>query len=426
VRACIGAIAIGALVALSYVVLVAVAWFNDSSSPLPEPLAGQSDFSRLAHAKPIATITPDRNPTIAIEQLRDLVHQTASQHGKIAIAGSRHSMGGHTLLDNSLCIDMRCDALRKIDPVTTRDSIPIVHVGAGATWHEVLSALDRDGWSVAVMQSNDDFTVGGSISVNCHGWQPSASPIASTLEAFRILLADGSVRECRRGRIEDRELFSVVCGGYGLFGVILDVDLKVVPNALYHAEEFPATTNDYANRFDTLAVAPNDRVGLAYGRISVAPGPWFLRDARVIRFVRTEPNESGQRIRNTLDNSVHRFAPSFWEMSLARAAFRASVRNRLGKLGRWTVERVHGQTHQLVSRNGILRTPSDWFANRDPKFTEILHEYFVPPDRLAEFLDRIRPKLREINDVDLLNVTLREVRRDNDTLLAYAKNDEIG
>jgi FAD/FMN-containing dehydrogenase len=80
----------------------------------------------------------------------------------------------------------------------------------------------------------------------------------------------------------------------------------------------------------------------------------------------------------------------------------------------------------VVSRNGILRTPSEWFANRNPKFTEVLHEYFVPPNKLGEFLDRIRLILRQSSEIDLLNVTLRPVQRDNDTILAYAKQDEIG
>src|SRR5258708_18168370 len=122
-------------------------------------------------------------------------------------------MGGHRLLNGSLCIDMRCDAVRRIGAVTIRDSVPIVHVGAGATWHELLTALDREGWSVAVMQSNDDFTVGGSMSVNCHGWQPNSPPIASTVEAFRILLADGSVRERRHQISANPKLFDAVSGG---------------------------------------------------------------------------------------------------------------------------------------------------------------------------------------------------------------------
>jgi hypothetical protein len=136
-----------------------------------------------------------------------------------------------------------------------------------------LSALDREGFSVAVMQSNDDFTIGGSISVNCHGWQSNSPPIASTVESFKILLADGSVRECRRQSREDRELFAAVCGGYGLFGVILEAELRVVPNALYRAEEFSAKAENFAERFDTLIVQSAGLGGLAYGRVSIAPGP---------------------------------------------------------------------------------------------------------------------------------------------------------
>jgi len=424
-RLALGAVGAVGLIVLSYVALVASTWLFDSRLSLPEPSAGQGDFSRLARAQPAGTIVPDRDTATAIEQLRGLVLQTALQKGKITIAGARHSMGGHTLLDGSLCIDMRCDAFRHIDPVTARQGVPVVRVGAGATWHELLSALDREGFSVAVMQSNDDFTIGGSISVNCHGWQPNSPPIASTVEAFKVLLADGSVRECRRERVEDRELFAVVCGGYGLLGIILEAELRVVPNALYRAEEFSANSETFAERFDNLTKQSPKAAGLAYGRVSIAPGPWFLRDARIIRFVTANPKAGPGEIANTLE-PTRRLTPRSWEIGLARAAFRASVGSDFGKLGRWAIERVHGQTHRVVSRNGILRTPSEWFANRDPKFTEILHEYFVPPQRLAEFLDRVRPIVRRRNGMDLLNMTLRPVQRDEDTLLAYARQDEIG
>src|SRR5947209_11448913 len=108
-RVLLGALAAIFLVVLAYVALVARAWVSESGSSLPEPLAGQSDFSRLTYAKPAETIRPDGDPKRAIQQLQDLVRQTVSQNGRITIAGSRHSMGGHTLLDNSVCIDMRCD-----------------------------------------------------------------------------------------------------------------------------------------------------------------------------------------------------------------------------------------------------------------------------------------------------------------------------
>ena len=43
--------------------------------------------------------------------------------------------------------------------------------------------------------------------------------------------SDGSVVRCSRE--ENKELFSLVLGGYGLFGIILEADLRTVPNRAY-------------------------------------------------------------------------------------------------------------------------------------------------------------------------------------------------
>lgn len=98
----------------------------------------------------------------------------------------------------------------------------------------VIPYLDAPGRSVAIMQSNDSFSVGGSISVNCHGWQLDRPPIIDSVESFRLLTADGEIRQCSRS--ENVELFALVPGGYGLFGVILDVRLRVVPNERYRVK----------------------------------------------------------------------------------------------------------------------------------------------------------------------------------------------
>src|SRR5579872_279851 len=84
------------------------------------------------------------------------------------------------------------------------------------------------------MQGPNVFTVGGSISVNAHGWDMRHGPVAASVEWFSILLADGSVKRC--SRTENPELFHLVLGGYGLFGVILNVGLHVTDNAAYTAQ----------------------------------------------------------------------------------------------------------------------------------------------------------------------------------------------
>jgi hypothetical protein len=149
-----------------------------------------------------------------------------------------------------------------------------------------------------------------------------------------------------------------------------------------------------------------------------------LNDGRIIRFIKADNATYG--VKNTIPSNGGSFGITDVEIALARAAFRASVGSDFGKLGRWSIERIHGQTHRTVSRNGILRTPSEWFANRDPGYVEILHEYFVPPERLNDFLVRARPLLRQKHGFDLLNVTLRKVKKDEITMLSYAREDVFG
>ena len=411
------------LVVVGYAGLLTQTYF-ESGPAIPEPGRSGQSFSRLESARPREIIHPADDPGIATEQLSELVQRARAEGRKIAIAGSQHSMGGHTLVDAGWLIDMRCPAFRQIEAVQRRGDHATVRVGSGVTWHELLLVLDREGWSVDVMQSNDDFTVGGSVSVNCHGWNPVSESIAATVEAFTIIHPDGTVSDCRRDRAEDRALFGAVSGGYGLLGVITAVELRVVPNAFYRAEEFSASAASYAERFASLVPETDSSIGLAYGRISVAPGPWFLDDARVIRFVRIGNPEISPA--NTVRENGGDFGITATEIGLARTVFGASVGNRLGKLGRWAIEKVHGQTHRAVSRNSILRTPSTWFANRDPAAVEIFHEYFLPTERLAEFLAQVHPILRRADGVDLLNVTVRKVKQDQLTTLCYARTDVFG
>src|SRR5208283_3917741 len=115
----------------------------------------------------------------------------------------------------------------------------------------------------------------------------------------------------------------------------------------------------------------------AYGRISVAPGS-FLTDAMIVLFKRVS-GSAGKT--DTLGGKGS---------GLKQAIFRASVGSAFGKELRWRLETlVGGENGRIVqARNQILNDPSEWFANRDPNATDILHEYFIPPDRLGDFLSR--------------------------------------
>ena len=108
-------------------------------------------------------------------------------------------------------------------------------------------------------------------------------------------------------------------------------------------------------------------------------------------------------------------------ISLRRSIFRGSTESDYGKRLRWDAEtRVQPTlTPSHYTRNQVLDEGVEVFQNRSAGSTDILHEYFLPPEQLESFilvLQEIIPAHRE----NLLNVTIRKINEDKDTLLRYA------
>jgi FAD/FMN-containing dehydrogenase len=382
------------------------AWWRDQPAADDTP-AGQLDDASRLNATKIAEFVPvAADPDVAEVQLREVLARAWRDKLKVSIAGSRHSMGGHTIALDGIVIDMRPFHRLELDAKSM-----ILRAGSGAKWSDIVPYLDTRHCSVAVMQSNNDFTVGGSISVNCHGWQPNHAPIASTVESFRLMLADGRVVECSRE--QNRELFSLVLGGYGLFGILLDVRLRVVQNERYRPETELIDADRYATRFNERVNMVND-IGMVYGRLCVVPGEdRFLREALMTSFHRAQCAE----------NEIPSLAAGEWR-ELRRSVFRAQIGSDKGKIYRWRAEKNLAEqlAGKFVSRNQLLNEGVSTYQERNSDRTDILHEYFIPPARLADFLEKAR-RIIPRHDCDLLNVTVRNVREDHDSFLRYADGE---
>src|SRR5207245_7174527 len=142
-----------------------------------------------------------------------------------------------------------------------------VNIQTGARWWQLQQLLDKEGLSVKSMQSINIFSIGGSLSVNGHGIDPMPGPIAPTCPAMRIMLSNCAVGKA--SPTENAELFRHALGGYGLFGVILDVDLDIVDNEMYSRQ---AVYLDYKNypAYYRANVENNKEIGLVFGRLSVS------------------------------------------------------------------------------------------------------------------------------------------------------------
>jgi FAD/FMN-containing dehydrogenase len=107
---------------------------------------------------------------------------------------------------------------------------------------------------------------------------------------------------------------------------------------------------------------------------------------------------------------------------LRRQVFRGSAESEYGKQLRWDAE-VNWQAKlggDVSSRNQLLYEGVEVFQNRTAETTDILHEYFVPRGFLHDFVERMQAIIPRHHG-NLLNVTVRGVEQDVDTILNYAQ-----
>jgi FAD/FMN-containing dehydrogenase len=343
----------------------------------------------------------------------------ARQHKlRLSIAGVRHSMGGQAFARHGVVLDMRT-----FNRILLDEQRATVRVESGASWHDIQKAIHPK-WAVKSMQSTDIFTVGGSISVNAHGMDHRSGSVGRTVRSMRVMLADGTVRQISRP--EDARLFNLVVGGYGLFGVILDVDLEVVPNAVYQSTR---EVLDYQQLVPALAsrIVPDANIGLMYAHLSTAPQS-LLRETIVYAY--REVPAAG---------TVVPPLAEVGQVKLRRLVFNLSKHGSLAMRLKWFAEKriepllesctvsrnqALGEGEAcLVSRNDPMHDSVPYLRNNLAGETDILHEYFIPREQFVPFVDGLREISRSA-PVTLLNASVRVVHRE-DNVLTYAPTDDM-
>src|SRR5439155_8470333 len=206
-----------------------------------------NDVSRLNPTK----IAEERRPRSTDEVQAAL----RAWSGSVSVGGGRFSMGGQIAAVDSLHLDMRAmKQLVSFDAPHRR-----IRVQAGMTWRDLQDVIDPSDLSVKIMQSYSNFTVGGSVSVNCHGRYVGRGPLVNSVQALQLVTAEGEVHELSRSK--DPELFRAVFGGYGGLGVIAEVELELEANAKIERVVQDVALDRYP-AFFRERVLSNDRIVL--------------------------------------------------------------------------------------------------------------------------------------------------------------------
>jgi len=350
-----------------------------------------------------------------IEDIQNALQFAQKNNLQVTSAGQRHSMGGQSFVQGGLVLDMRNFNQMKVDKERK-----ILTVQSGATWKEVQKFLDAQGLAVKAMQSINIFTIGGTLSVNAHGIAHDPGIVTPTVKSMRVMLPNGEIKTASLE--ENPELFRLVLGGYGLFGVILDADLEVVDNEIYTLKTDYLLPQDFPQYYRDH-IENNDEVGLFYGRLSVSPSS-YLREMAVHMYTKTANQDALPPLKSEGNSTLERFVINF------------SKTGSFGRWLRWVLEKhIEPSIHSCISRNQAMSREEDCIVTRNQEMydsmeylknrlpdTDILQEYFIPQDKMPEFVENLG-KIVQTNGANLLNVTVRIVHQDNITALPYAKQD---
>jgi FAD/FMN-containing dehydrogenase len=306
-------------------------------------------------------------------------------------------MGGQVAIAGGLHLDMR--RMKRV--IWLRAPEHQVRVQAGITWRDLQDVLDPQNLSVRTMQSFSNFTVGGAVSVNCHGRYVGHGPIVQSVRALQLVLADGRVVEASRQ--ENPELFVAAIGGYGAIGVITEVELDLDDNTKMERTIEPVPLAQYTSFFADKVLKDADSVmhnaDLLPPRYDAPVAiTWRRTDKKLTRTNRLVP-------RNT-DYSMRRHA--LW--ALTEVPFAGSLREPATEVVRRIRPEVAWRNHEASLDTASLEPESRVSA------TYALDEFFVPPRNFESFVREMGAILRK-HKVSAVNVSIRHSPADTLSLV---------
>lgn len=398
-------VAIAIFISIPIIHVLRTKWSeSDFKNEIPKGYTNDASQLNLTKIDTLIKV-PSSKPEIE-NQIRQILKYAKEKNLKISIAGAQHSMGGHTIYPNGILLNMLPYKHMELDEKTN-----ILTIGSGALWEDAIKYLDKYGKSISVMQAFSSFSVGGSISVNGHGWQKNLPPISSSVVSFTLMDESGKIINCSRE--ENPELFKLVIGGYGLFGVILDIRLKVVDNAALQYKYVRLSADHYTDYYKKF-ISENPNVNLVFGRLRISD-KHFLEEATINYFEKVNEKPLPLPLQNAKNAETKRLV------------FRSTVNSEYGKRLRWDLETgMNKMTKNAVySRNELLNDHVSLIENKDPNSTDLLQEYFIPERNFSLFIKDIKPILRS-SGMDLLNITIRAVNKDEDSYMNYARENVFG
>ncbi len=356
------------------------------------------DFAQIHSATPQIICKPKTT-----KEIIDVIKEYPDH--KISVAGGKYSHGGQTLMDNSIYIDFAdFNKIIKFD-----ENNQLITVQAGTTWEQIIHYLDKYDMSVSEMQSYCNFSVGGSISVNCHGRGLLYGTVGDSVESMIVLTTTG--RFIFTNRDHHPYLFKAIIGGYGGIAIIISITLRVTEN-------FPIKRE--------IIITPVSQIGKFYKNIKKQKDLVFYNgniypknENEIVNICWYKANQ--HEILTCTDRLQKKQNVYVGQMVMEQILrrndafkyFRAQAEP-LMLSKKSVVYKNYEMTYDVNALQPLVKFPT----------TNILQEYFVPVNSIGNFLEYFWTIINYYK-VNLLNVSLRYVIKTDIPILNYAPDDRI-
>ena len=335
-----------------------------------------------------------------VDEVCDAIRRT---DGPLSIGGGHFSMGGQTASPGSLHLDMR----NMNQVISFSPAQKTIRVQAGIRWCDIQRFVDPHDLAVKIMQTYANFTVGGALSVNCHGRYMGLGSVVMSVCGIRVVMADGSVQDA--SPTSNPELFYAVIGGYGGVAIIVEAELSLADNVKVKRLARKMTTAEYIGHFKGRVRYFQDAV---FHNADLYP-PHY-RKVRSVTWARTDDATTEPR---RLQQGGETYPVNrYFVWAVTETPFGKWRREYLVDPLLYMFKKVHWRNFEAGYDVAELEPASRQHT------TYVLQEYFIPVERFSDFVPLMADILQRYQ-VNALNVSVRHAQKDPGTLLAWARGE---
>lgn len=349
------------------------------------------------------------------DDIINVLQLARTNNKKVIAAGEKHTMGGQTIVESGYVLNMK--KLNKILDFNKEENI--IKVEAGATWSKLIKFLDKFNKSPSTLQSYSTFTIGGTISVNAHGITNDDSVNKSVI-SLDIIDSFGNMKTINK----HNELFGLIIGGFGLFGIIYSVTLNVVDNQLIKLRTVELNINNFDDYYKKLLDDKHNNINIKLARINITDlnkiNLYLFENVSsepITSYLEDKPNEM-----SLIDKLLYKWILPNGKVQKIRYKLESYMKKPIDCSGDITTR--NKLLYESAKPLSTLYNPLIYISD-----THILQEFFIPANDKNNFVDWMNYLTFIFNNkniksnykrIKLLNITIRFVNTDKLSFLKYA------